>query len=379
MKKFICCLLCFVMSFVIFTGCDPVRNNEQTYESHLAEKYKDYTEMEYGLDITKKKDLISICYSTWFTKILSSNPNPPNITEILAGNQNWGGSPAFHYWAEPALGYYRSDNKTVIRTHMTQLQEAGVDFIIIDNTNANMGWKENNDWNLFVSKPCKAILDTIVEMRGEGLKTPYVVFWNKVNENEGWDVVNAIYDEFHTEEKWQDCFVYWEGKPFIITTQMMENPPDNITVRKMFGLKQNPEISEWSFLNIENIPAYDADGYVEQMCVCVACQETYMSAPTAHGRNHGIFFYEQWLRAFEHRPKVITLTWWNEWAAQRLHITSGPYEGQYHFTDAYNSEYSRDIEPMKGGHSDQYYKWMIEYIRAYRAGEECPRLVEKGY
>jgi hypothetical protein len=34
---------------------------------------------------------------------------------------------------------------------------------------------------------------------------------------------------------------------------------------------------------------------------------------------------------------------------------------------------------MKGGHSDQYYKWMIEYIRTYKAGEECPRLVEKGY
>ncbi len=34
---------------------------------------------------------------------------------------------------------------------------------------------------------------------------------------------------------------------------------------------------------------------------------------------------------------------------------------------------------MEGGHGDQYYKWMIEYIAAYKAHEECPVLVEKGY
>ena len=34
---------------------------------------------------------------------------------------------------------------------------------------------------------------------------------------------------------------------------------------------------------------------------------------------------------------------------------------------------------MEGGHGDQYYQWMKEYIRAYRALEECPVLVEAGY
>ena len=51
----------------------------------------------------------------------------------------------------------------------------------------------------------------------------------------------------------------------------------------------------------------------------------------------------------------------------------------YVFTDNFNQEYSRDIEPMKGGHGDQYYRWLCEYIRAYRAGEDCPVLVEPGY
>lgn len=352
------------------------------YSAHLEEKYADYTEMPYGLDITKKTDIVSICYSTWFTKILgrgNKEPSPPNITEILAGNGEWGGVPSFHYWAKPALGYYRSDDKDVIRIHMTQLADAGVDFIIIDNTNASTGWKDTGDWNLFITLPCEAILDTIVEMRSEGHKTPYVVFWSSVSEEKGWSVLNETYEQFYTQEKWKDCFVYWEGKPFAIATDIVSGAPENFTVRKMWGLQPSPDIETWSFLNVENVPSYDSDGFVEQTCVCAAAQETYMSAPTAHGRNHGIFFYEQWQRAFEYRPKVITLTWWNEWAAQRFYLESGPYAGEYHFTDNYNMEYSRDIEPVEGGHGDQYYVWMKEYIRAYRAGEACPRLVEEGY
>ena len=42
------------------------------------------------------------------------------------------------------------------------------------------------------------------------------------------------------------------------------------------------------------------------------------------------------------------------------------------FCDVYNEEYSRDIEPMKGGHGDTYYQWMCQYIKAYKAHEEWP-------
>lgn len=347
------------------------------YIEHLHEKYADYKELEYGLDITKKTDIVSICYSTWFTKILgekTKDPNPPNITEILAGNREWGGLHEFHYWAKPALGYYKSDDKDVIRTHMTQLSDAGVDFIIIDNTNAAKSWIGTRDWKLFVTLPCEAILDTIVEMRAEGLKTPYLVFWSGVSPDSGWAVVNATYEQFLSQEKWKDCFVYWEGKPFMITTDLLEDLPQNLTLRKMWGLNPQPQEEIWSFLNITNLPNPDRDGYTEQMCVCTATQETYMSLPTAHGRNHGIFMYTQWQSAFQNRPKVITITWWNEWAAQRFEEN-----GANLFVDNYTQEYSRDIEPMEGGHGDQYYQWMKEYIRAYRALEECPVLVEAGY
>lgn len=383
-------LLCFATVLGLFgCGTKPETENGGTkamqeirdrYLNHLEEKYADYTEMPYGLDITKKTDLVGICYSTWFTRILGegdSEVNPPNIAEALAGTRDWGGDTAFHYWSKPALGYYRSDNKEVIRTHMMLLAEAGVDYIIIDNTNASVAWQNSRDWDLYVSLPCTAILDTIVEMRAEGLKTPYVVFWSGAdNDKKGWSVLNATYDQFHAEEKWKDCFVYWEGKPFMLATSMPDTAPErDITVRMQWGLRQQLGAEEWSFLNITNVPTFDTDGYVEQTCVCTAVQETYMTEPTAHGRDHGIFMYEQWARAFEYRPKVITITWWNEWCAQLFRDDNG----NPRFVDNYSPEFSRDIEPMEGGHGDTYYQWMKQYIAAYRALEECPRLVEEGY
>jgi len=356
----------------------PTKSSDE-YLAYLTDTYKDYKEVPYGLDITKKVDLVGICYSTWFTAIREGGIyHNETISDILDGNGEWGTPSHFHYWAEPEIGFYTSDDKAVIRTHMTQLSEMGVDYIIVDNTNVQMAWKENKDWLRFVTKPGNALLDTIVEMRAEGKKTPYVVFWNKTSDGQNWDVVNAVYEEFHTVEKWKDCFVYWEGKPFMLTTSHVTEgaPKYEITTRLQWGLDRSLGVSEWSFLNIENKACRDENNFFEQICVCTAAQESYMSdLNTAHGRNHGIFMYEQWQNAFEYRPKNITITWWNEWCAQ-LFLDDN---GNPRFVDNYNYEYSRDIEPVKGGHGDQYYQWTKQYISAYKNHKECPRLVEAGY
>ena len=336
-----------------------------------------------GLDITNKTDLVSICYSVWFDAILgvsgSGVDDWNNITEILDGKKDWGPYPTFHYWAKPALGYYSSSNKEVIRTHMTQLYTAGVDFIIIDLTNAGDNYLGSSAWTDYIEKPMDAILETIMEMRVEGLGTPYVVFW--VGTNDG-PLYQALYDRYHAPEKWKDCFVYWDGKPFLLTTHTTpENFPlkDLFTVRSMWGLGGVKYAQgQWSFLSENNYKKYTkaADGSAEQVSVAVASQQTYMSnLTTAHGRDGGMFWYAQWLTAFEYHPKIVTLTWWNEWTAQRLRDPNG----NYVFTDNYNAAYSRDIEPMEGGHGDQYYQWMIQYISAYKGGLDCPVLIEDEY
>lgn len=335
-----------------------------------------------GLDITDKTGLVSICYSIWFDAILHESGGTVddwhNITEVLEGKREWGPRSIFHYWAKPALGYYSSSNKEVIRTHMTQLYTAGVDFIIIDLSNAGDFYLGTNHWNNYIQTPMDAICNTIMEMRAEGLGTPYVVFW--VGDSNG-ALYQELYDKYHAVEKWQDCFVYWDGKPFMMTTQTTpEQFPlkDLFTVRSMWGLSVKYEEGQWSFLSENNYQKYTIapDGSIEQVSVTTAAQKNYMSdTTTAHGRDGGMFWHAQWLTAFECKPKVVTLTWWNEWTAQRLDIGGG----QYVFVDNYNQNYSRDIEPMEGGHGDQYYQWMIKYISAYKGNLECPVLVEAEY
>lgn len=353
------------------TEKNAVTEREETTEA-TTERIPEEDEM--GLDITNKTDLVSICYSVWFDGILGEGDEPVsefyNISEVLAGRQEWGNEGQFHYWGKPAQGYYRSTDKKAIRNNMTLLAAANIDFIILDYTNANDGYVQDAaHGERWAFAPLRALCETIVEMRGEGKRTPYIVLW--CGQSNG-ALIDAFYQRFYTIEEWQDCFVYWDGKPFMITTKPTELFPRHelFTVRHMWGLTDE---KCWRFLNVDNRNThYVNNGVKEQLSVAVATQETYMSEPTAHGRNGGRFFYEQWRTAFKLHPKVVTVTWWNEWAAQRFII-----DGKTTFVDNYTQEYSRDIEPMEGGHGDLYYRWLCEYVRAYKAGEKCPELYEK--
>ena len=327
---------------------------------------------EVGLDITNRENLVSICYSVWFDGILGEGDEPVtdfyNIAEVLAGRQEWGAAGQFHYWGKPAQGYYRSTDKKAIRNNMTLLAAAGIDFIILDYTNANDSYVTNAaHGERWAFAPLRALCETVTEMREEGNKTPYIVLW--CGQSDG-ALIDAFYNRFYTVEEWKDCFVYWDGKPFMITTKPTERFPrqELFTVRHMWGLTSD---DCWKFLNVSNgrSTVFFNGDEPEQISVAVATQETYMSYPTAHGRNGGRFFYDQWKNAFKFHPKVVTVTWWNEWAAQRFIV-----DGETTFVDNYTQEYSRDIEPMEGGHGDLYYRWLCEYVRAYKAGEDCPKL-----
>ena len=137
----------------------------------------------------------------------------------------------------------------------------------------------------------------------------------------------------------------------------------------MWGLNGTSSVN-WSFLERDNDkPGRDSSGNVEQIGVSTAAQATYMSnKSTALGRRNGLTFYEQWQTAFKYHPKVVTITWWNEWCAIN--------QGNNTYVDLYDQDYSRDIEPMQGGHGDTYYKWMKQYISAYKSNKSCPKLTK---
>jgi hypothetical protein len=111
--------------------------------------------------------------------------------------------------------------------------------------------------------------------------------------------------------------------------------------------------------------------------------------------DQGLHFAEQWRRALEVDPAFIFITGWNEWTAGGMVCEDASYEalqakwsffpgatlgkagkplkvGDIYFIDQYNREFSRDAEPMRGGHTDSYYYQLIDGIRRYKGVRPLP-------
>ena len=77
--------------------------------------------------------------------------------------------------------------------------------------------------------------------------------------------------------------------------------------------------------------------------------------------------------ALELDPPFIFITGWNEWIAGRFDHTAPFYQpGPVTFVDQFDQEHSRDIEPMRGGHGDNYYYQMVAQIRRYQGARPLP-------
>ena len=115
-----------------------------------------------------------------------------------------------------------------------------------------------------------------------------------------------------------------------------------------------------------------------------------LSNPRSHGRSFhdgkepppeeqdftGKNFAEQWRRAFELDPKFVFITGWNEWIMGRFDETAHfNGVGVVSFVDQFNTEFSRDIEPMIGGHEDAYYYQFIAYNRLFKGTRPLSKVV----
>ncbi|HBO43051.1 MAG TPA: hypothetical protein DD670_03775, partial [Planctomycetaceae bacterium] len=99
-----------------------------------------------------------------------------------------------------------------------------------------------------------------------------------------------------------------------------------------------------------------------------------------HPEGYGIYFQQRWDEAIQANPQFLYINDWNEWTAGK----NDPGEGHafpfmrrnsgYFFVDQYNSEFSRSIQPMKGGYSDNYYMQMVQNIRRYKGVRPIPVL-----
>lgn len=311
-----------------------------------------------------------------------------DISRLLRANPArpaYGPPGAFHWWGEPEAGYYRADDPWLIRRHLQMMTNAGVDLLFLDVTNGSTYLNT-------VRKLCAVSM----EMRQQGQQTPYLCFVTNSKANE---TVADLYANFYAKNLYAPLWFRWQGKPLLLGRQEAISDPvqrNFFTWRYSWQFTDaNTQPGHWQWL--DNTPQkygwVDDPNRPEQIPVAVASHPVFgVGKSNASGRRRslnrysttsytgqGLHFAEQWQRALTVNPSVIFITGWNEWIAQRFvadtndrnqvfkhFIDHRLRQGETFFQDLYNEEFNRDIEPMKGGYTDNYYYQLVANIRRFK-------------
>ncbi len=337
----------------------------------------------------RKDRFVGVFYFLWLGE--EGRGGPYDISKILAKDPDamknpnsppWGPMLAYHHWGEPLFGYYITSDPWVLRKHAQMLSDAGADTVIFDVTN-----------QAIYEKSFLALCKVWAQVRSEGGKTPQIAFLTPFHNPRA--VVRKLYDGFYSKGLYKDLWFQWKGKPLIMAdpAQVDDDVKDFFTFRKpmpsYFDGPSGPD--QWSWLEVYPQHVFkNSEGAAEQMSVGVGQNGILPNRCAAftekgtHGRswhdggedtrpgavNLGLNLAEQFEHALKIDPEFIFVTGWNEWIAMYLPSFGGVSQPPM-FVDQYTQEYSRDIEPMLGGHEDAYYYQLVDYIRRFK-GASAP-------
>lgn len=332
------------------------------------------------------------------------------------------------YWAEPFFGYYINTDEWVYRKHAYMLQQAGVDFIFLDMSNANV-----------YEKAHVLLFDTWLQIRKEGGQTPQIVCMTGDMPSTLVIDLYTLMDSIYSKPEYEELFFQWEGKPLILgnndtpggetwsaatgTTPQTEEAfyaavrkdrrvrdyyesgqfaedLSQFTVRKCWAWQSDKHDGYWDWLSESPQPyGTDFSGSREQMAVTMGVHahtnkgRSYVNGNAEYDRNgdfgfsygkaqYGLLFEEQFEYALKQDPQVIMITGWNEWYAgvhdspNPEQLTGGTLTPGRYLVDQFTPEYSRDGEPMKirdgVGFGDNYYYQMVRYIRLFKGMDAVP-------
>jgi hypothetical protein len=107
----------------------------------------------------------------------------------------------------------------------------------------------------------------------------------------------------------------------------------------------------------------------------------WLGKTVANPEGYGIYFQERWDEAIKSDPQFLYINDWNEWTAGKYQPAAGttfPFmrrASPFFFVDQYNAEFTRCIQPMKGGYTDNYYMQMAQNIRRYKGVRPIPEVL----
>lgn len=278
-------------------------------------------------------------------------------------------------WGEPALGYYASWDRRVIRRHAAWLYDAGVDFVWID-------WSNNVNYTPNVTQG-RPDFDGI-----EG--STYVMFeeWAALEHAPGICIflgcpgepeaatdgrlqakADQVHDLYIGDPRFRKLWPDYLGKPLLLVYAGTPTPwqtgpgpwdDERFTVRWVTGyvseqgaLRTQDRISHdyWSWEDRGPATFTVHDGRPEAMTVTASWRE---QAPPnyvpARGRMGGQTFREAWERARVIGPRFAMVVSWNEWV----------------LGEQISAEAGKDLEPSKL-HGDLYLRILKEEIAKFKA------------
>jgi hypothetical protein len=339
----------------------------------------------------KPDHFVALFYFLWHDQTWGRGMGPFDNTKIIAADPQamlkptsppWGPLRKPHHWGESIFGYYLSDDEAVIRKHGQMLADAGVDTLIFDASN-----------RATYPHAYLTLMKIFDQMRQQGNATPQVAFLCAFGDPR--DEVRKLYDELYARHRSEKLWFQWHGKPLILADPAQVDPDlrDFFTFRKpqpdYFKGPTQPDM--WGWLEVYPQHVFtNSRGDKEEMTVGVAQNAVggrlgSMSEPGAMGRSfhdgkidaspraelYGLNVAQQWSRVLQEDPQIVFITGWNEWIAGRFDEFSGIRTPPM-FVDEFDLEHSRDIEPMNGGHGDNYYYQMVDYIRRYKGVSPLP-------
>ena len=367
-------------------------------------------------DVGDLKDdkTLAMFYWTWHIDGFTTH-TPVNVQEYSEkypeamrdwDNPVWNNTHSY-WWNESIYGFYRGDDKWVLRRQAELLANAGVDVIFTDNTNAGMTWR--NSYTPLMEEWSDAMED--------GLLAPKVSFmlpfWDKNYTN---TQVQSLYLDIFRAGKFRNLWFYWDDKPMLMAIKGSfdaNRAPIEKEIANFFTFRagqpgyvvDKTNNGNWGWLSMYPQALYYKDnadrknGVVEQMTVGIGMNHDYekgllaaMSGNHIAGRSYtstfkdrfekegaeaskwGYNFAEQWQYALEVDPKVVFVTGWNEFRVGRYETWPENSDAAVEnaFPDQYNDEFSRDIEPTKGALQDHYYYQLVNFVRQFKGARPIP-------
>lgn len=381
-------LMIFVLILFANTGIALALNRENSAEHWVATDALGRTLPTYAqTGDTREGKLVGMFYYVWVGNHTQKVHDITSILKFPTDRRPWGGKHAFHFWGEPEYGYYHASDPWVIRCDMQMLTNAGIDFIFFDVTNA-----------VTYFDTVKQVFKISAAMRRDGIATPGICF---LTNSKSGQTMNRIYDEIYARRFYPDLWFRWQGRPLIMGHE--DDPALRAEVREFFTIKyswawtrsrQEPDHWQWLDRYPQDYGWSEFPDIPEQITVSTAHHPMNPYGKSYHGgkqprvdadyltqwTSEGLQFEEQWSQAHAIDPQVVMVTQWNEWLAQRRIWDKGPgsyggrpiQNGDSWFVDVFSREFNRDIAPMKGGYTDNYYYQLVSHVRRFKGMQPAP-------